>query len=181
MRTYSFEDGIPTYSIPFNLRQHIKFKHCGILISAVSIGCTLLQSPQWAAGEAQRLKVWWAVELFADKMRRSGVGILGRARARTIKMTVTIVLVFFTCWSPYYCYCLWSVKFIMCLALSYCHLLLSHVRSLHLQAARREFADMWINITRTILCKSIYLQRFQCRLQNLTLMAITSNSSDSLV
>ncbi|KAL0820618.1 hypothetical protein ABMA28_006456 [Loxostege sticticalis] len=42
-----------------------------------------------------------------DKMRRSGVGILGRARARTIKMTVTIVLVFFTCWSPYYCYCLW--------------------------------------------------------------------------
>ncbi|XP_026740722.1 gonadotropin-releasing hormone II receptor-like isoform X1 [Trichoplusia ni] len=42
-----------------------------------------------------------------DKMRRSGVGILGRARARTLKMTVTIVLVFFTCWSPYYCYCLW--------------------------------------------------------------------------
>ncbi|XP_049876641.1 adipokinetic hormone/corazonin-related peptide receptor variant I [Pectinophora gossypiella] len=42
-----------------------------------------------------------------DKMRRSGVGILGRARARTLKMTVTIVLVFFTCWSPYYFYCLW--------------------------------------------------------------------------
>ncbi|XP_050352660.1 adipokinetic hormone/corazonin-related peptide receptor variant I isoform X1 [Nymphalis io] len=42
-----------------------------------------------------------------DKMRRSGVGILGRARARTLKMTVTIVLVFFTCWSPYYCYCMW--------------------------------------------------------------------------
>ncbi|XP_063540831.1 adipokinetic hormone/corazonin-related peptide receptor variant I-like isoform X2 [Cydia strobilella] len=42
-----------------------------------------------------------------DNMRRSGVGILGRARARTLKMTVTIVIVFFTCWSPYYCYCLW--------------------------------------------------------------------------
>ncbi|XP_045452589.1 adipokinetic hormone/corazonin-related peptide receptor variant I [Melitaea cinxia] len=42
-----------------------------------------------------------------DKMRRSGVGILGRARARTLKMSVTIVLVFFTCWSPYYFYCLW--------------------------------------------------------------------------
>ncbi|XP_026320806.1 putative gonadotropin-releasing hormone II receptor [Hyposmocoma kahamanoa] len=42
-----------------------------------------------------------------DKMRRSGVGILGRARARTLKMTVTIVLVFFTCWSPYYFYCMW--------------------------------------------------------------------------
>ncbi|XP_037873389.1 adipokinetic hormone receptor isoform X1 [Bombyx mori] len=42
-----------------------------------------------------------------DKMRRSGIGLLGRARARTLKMTVTIVLVFFTCWSPYYCYCLW--------------------------------------------------------------------------
>ncbi|KAJ0174270.1 hypothetical protein K1T71_010416 [Dendrolimus kikuchii] len=42
-----------------------------------------------------------------DRMRRSGVGILGRAKARTLKMTVTIVLVFFTCWSPYYCYCLW--------------------------------------------------------------------------
>ncbi|CAH2089309.1 unnamed protein product [Euphydryas editha] len=42
-----------------------------------------------------------------DNMRRSGVGILGRARARTLKMSVTIVLVFFTCWSPYYFYCLW--------------------------------------------------------------------------
>lgn len=42
-----------------------------------------------------------------DKMRRSGIGILGRARARTLKMTVTIVIVFFACWSPYYCYCLW--------------------------------------------------------------------------
>ncbi|VVC93293.1 unnamed protein product [Leptidea sinapis] len=41
-----------------------------------------------------------------DKMRRSGVGILGRARSRTLKMSVTIVLVFFTCWTPYYCYCL---------------------------------------------------------------------------
>ncbi|XP_023939972.2 adipokinetic hormone/corazonin-related peptide receptor variant I [Bicyclus anynana] len=42
-----------------------------------------------------------------DKMRRSGVGILGRAKARTLKMSVTIVLVFFTCWSPYYLYCIW--------------------------------------------------------------------------
>ncbi|XP_041984357.1 gonadotropin-releasing hormone receptor-like [Aricia agestis] len=42
-----------------------------------------------------------------DKMRRHGVGILGRARARTLKMSITIVLVFFTCWSPYYCYCMW--------------------------------------------------------------------------
>ncbi|GBP57200.1 Gonadotropin-releasing hormone II receptor [Eumeta japonica] len=42
-----------------------------------------------------------------NEMRRSGVGILGRARARTLNMTVTIVIVFFACWSPYYCYCLW--------------------------------------------------------------------------
>ncbi|XP_077299395.1 adipokinetic hormone receptor isoform X2 [Arctopsyche grandis] len=41
------------------------------------------------------------------KMRRSSLGFLGRARSRTLKMTITIVLVFFICWTPYYILSIW--------------------------------------------------------------------------
>ncbi|XP_026671787.1 gonadotropin-releasing hormone II receptor-like isoform X3 [Ceratina calcarata] len=37
-----------------------------------------------------------------DKIRRSSMGFLTRARIRTLKMTVIIVAVFFICWTPYY-------------------------------------------------------------------------------
>nr|AVA26880.1 red pigment concentrating hormone receptor [Carcinus maenas] len=40
-------------------------------------------------------------------IRRSSLGYLGRARARTIKMTVSIVLAFFICWTPYVVISLW--------------------------------------------------------------------------
>nr|XP_053640873.1 adipokinetic hormone/corazonin-related peptide receptor variant I-like [Cherax quadricarinatus] len=40
-------------------------------------------------------------------IRRSSLGYLGRARARTIKMTVSIVLAFFVCWTPYVVISLW--------------------------------------------------------------------------
>nr|XP_045619618.1 adipokinetic hormone/corazonin-related peptide receptor variant I-like isoform X1 [Procambarus clarkii] len=40
-------------------------------------------------------------------IRRSSLGYLGRARTRTIKMTVSIVLAFFVCWTPYVVISLW--------------------------------------------------------------------------
>ncbi|XP_014238339.1 gonadotropin-releasing hormone II receptor isoform X3 [Trichogramma pretiosum] len=40
-------------------------------------------------------------------IRRSSLGFLGRARVRTLKMTIIIVLVFFVCWTPYYVMSLW--------------------------------------------------------------------------
>ncbi|XP_034196386.1 adipokinetic hormone receptor isoform X2 [Osmia lignaria lignaria] len=42
-----------------------------------------------------------------DKIRRSSMGFLTRAKVRTLKMTVIIVAVFFICWTPYYVMSLW--------------------------------------------------------------------------
>nr|QRN45460.1 adipokinetic hormone receptor isoform X2 [Carausius morosus] len=42
-----------------------------------------------------------------DTIRRSSQGYLGRAKARTLKMTITIVLAFIVCWTPYYIMCVW--------------------------------------------------------------------------
>ncbi|XP_058454971.1 adipokinetic hormone/corazonin-related peptide receptor variant I-like isoform X2 [Malaya genurostris] len=39
--------------------------------------------------------------------RRSSIDILGRAKRRTLKMTITIVLAFVICWTPYYVMCIW--------------------------------------------------------------------------
>ncbi|XP_049827018.1 adipokinetic hormone/corazonin-related peptide receptor variant I-like isoform X4 [Schistocerca gregaria] len=46
-------------------------------------------------------------EFSDDRFRRSSLGFLGRARIRTLKMTIIIVVVFFICWTPYYIMCLW--------------------------------------------------------------------------
>lgn len=46
-----------------------------------------------------------------DKFRRSSLGFLGRAKGRTLKMTVIIVFVFFVCWTPYYVMCFWHFIF----------------------------------------------------------------------
>ncbi|XP_076661102.1 adipokinetic hormone receptor isoform X2 [Halictus rubicundus] len=43
-----------------------------------------------------------------DKIRRSSMGFLTRAKIRTLKMTVIIVAVFFVCWTPYYVMSLWQ-------------------------------------------------------------------------
>nr|CAD7445876.1 unnamed protein product [Timema bartmani] len=37
-----------------------------------------------------------------DTFRRSSLGYLGKAKVRTLKMTIIIVLVFIICWTPYY-------------------------------------------------------------------------------
>lgn len=42
-----------------------------------------------------------------DKLRRSSLGFLGRAKIRTLKMTIIIVLVFFVCSTPYYVMMVW--------------------------------------------------------------------------
>ncbi|XP_014681440.1 PREDICTED: gonadotropin-releasing hormone II receptor-like [Priapulus caudatus] len=41
------------------------------------------------------------------QLRRSGVGNIGKAKAKTLKMTLIIVIVFIMCWTPYYIMCLW--------------------------------------------------------------------------
>jgi gonadotropin-releasing hormone receptor len=43
----------------------------------------------------------------ADRIRRSSLGYLGKAKIRTLKMTIIIVVVFFVCWTPYYVMCCW--------------------------------------------------------------------------
>ncbi|XP_067621028.1 adipokinetic hormone/corazonin-related peptide receptor variant I isoform X2 [Eurosta solidaginis] len=41
------------------------------------------------------------------RFRRSNDDVLGRAKKRTLKMTITIVIVFVICWTPYYIICCW--------------------------------------------------------------------------
>ncbi|XP_012161175.1 gonadotropin-releasing hormone receptor isoform X2 [Ceratitis capitata] len=41
------------------------------------------------------------------RFRRSNDDVLGRAKKRTLKMTITIVIVFVICWTPYYIMSLW--------------------------------------------------------------------------
>ncbi|XP_073998908.1 adipokinetic hormone receptor [Rhodnius prolixus] len=43
----------------------------------------------------------------SGKLRRSTLGFLGRAKNRTLKLTITIILAFFICWTPYYIMALW--------------------------------------------------------------------------
>ncbi|XP_037960628.1 gonadotropin-releasing hormone receptor [Teleopsis dalmanni] len=42
-----------------------------------------------------------------ERFRRSNDDVLGRAKKRTLKMTIIIVLVFIICWTPYYIICMW--------------------------------------------------------------------------
>lgn len=43
----------------------------------------------------------------SDRFRRSSDYVLGRAKKKTLWMTITIVIVFFVCWTPYHIICLW--------------------------------------------------------------------------
>ncbi|XP_023290915.2 adipokinetic hormone/corazonin-related peptide receptor variant I [Lucilia cuprina] len=42
-----------------------------------------------------------------ERFRRSNDDVLSRAKKRTLKMTITIVIVFIICWTPYYIICMW--------------------------------------------------------------------------
>ncbi|KAH1006159.1 hypothetical protein HUJ05_006923 [Dendroctonus ponderosae] len=43
----------------------------------------------------------------ADSVTRSSLGVLSKAKTRTLKMTIIIVFVFFVCWTPYHVMCVW--------------------------------------------------------------------------
>ncbi|XP_055599579.1 adipokinetic hormone/corazonin-related peptide receptor variant I-like [Uranotaenia lowii] len=43
----------------------------------------------------------------SEGFRRSSIDVLGRAKRRTLKMTITIVMVFIVCWTPYYVMSIW--------------------------------------------------------------------------
>nr|XP_040240563.2 adipokinetic hormone/corazonin-related peptide receptor variant I-like isoform X1 [Anopheles coluzzii] len=44
---------------------------------------------------------------FAESFRRSSIDVLGRAKRKTLRMTIMIVIVFVVCWTPYYVMSLW--------------------------------------------------------------------------
>ncbi|KAH8403002.1 hypothetical protein KR222_002916, partial [Zaprionus bogoriensis] len=46
-------------------------------------------------------------DVIAERFRRSNDDVLSRAKKRTLKMTITIVIVFIICWTPYYFICMW--------------------------------------------------------------------------
>lgn len=46
---------------------------------------------------------------FIEGFRRSSIDVLGRAKRRTLKMTITIVMAFVICWTPYYVMSIWQV------------------------------------------------------------------------
>ncbi|XP_065078136.1 adipokinetic hormone/corazonin-related peptide receptor variant I isoform X1 [Ochlerotatus camptorhynchus] len=43
----------------------------------------------------------------SEGFRRSSIDVLGRAKRRTLKMTITIVMAFVICWTPYYVMSIW--------------------------------------------------------------------------
>lgn len=43
----------------------------------------------------------------SEGFRRSSIEVLGRAKRRTLKMTITIVMAFVICWTPYYVMSIW--------------------------------------------------------------------------
>lgn len=46
-------------------------------------------------------------DVITEQFRRSNDDVLSRAKKRTLKMTITIVIVFIICWTPYYFICMW--------------------------------------------------------------------------
>lgn len=46
-------------------------------------------------------------DVIAERFRRSNDDVLSRAKKRTLKMTITIVIVFIICWTPYYTIVIW--------------------------------------------------------------------------
>lgn len=45
--------------------------------------------------------------IFIDRFRRSNDDVLGRAKKKTLWMTITIVIVFVVCWTPFYVMSVW--------------------------------------------------------------------------
>lgn len=60
-----------------------------------------------------RVNTWKWIEIIAfffestDVFRRSNDDVLSRAKRKTLRMTITIVIVFIVCWTPYYVMSVW--------------------------------------------------------------------------
>lgn len=52
---------------------------------------------------------FYLMPCFAESFRRSSIDVLGRAKRKTLRMTIMIVIVFVVCWTPYYVMSLWYV------------------------------------------------------------------------
>lgn len=53
------------------------------------------------------LLLFFSYLFFVERFRRSNDDVLSRAKKRTLKMTITIVIVFLICWTPYYIIAMW--------------------------------------------------------------------------
>uniref|UniRef100_A0A1Y1LEK9 G-protein coupled receptors family 1 profile domain-containing protein n=2 Tax=Photinus pyralis TaxID=7054 RepID=A0A1Y1LEK9_PHOPY len=53
------------------------------------------------------LEIFRRSRVEGDLIRRSSLGFLGKAKIRTLKMTIIIVMTFFICWTPYYVMSVW--------------------------------------------------------------------------
>uniref|UniRef100_A0A8C6SKX8 Type II GnRH receptor n=1 Tax=Neogobius melanostomus TaxID=47308 RepID=A0A8C6SKX8_9GOBI len=71
---------------------------CPLVVMVWCYSCILLQIQRQATVQ----KV-----LFSWSLRRSGTDIIPKARMKTVKMSVVIVLSFVVCWTPYYLLGLW--------------------------------------------------------------------------
>lgn len=53
------------------------------------------------------LSIFHTIFNFIDRFRRSNDDVLGRAKRKTLRMTITIVIVFIVSWTPFYVMSVW--------------------------------------------------------------------------
>ncbi|XP_064608084.1 adipokinetic hormone/corazonin-related peptide receptor variant I-like [Liolophura sinensis] len=89
---YNLFNAITVYGLPLVI----------ISISYISILWKISQKTKESRAELSAY-----TETVRSKLRRSGVGNIAKARSRTLKMTVVIVMVFVICWTPYFVISAW--------------------------------------------------------------------------
>ncbi|XP_060537041.1 adipokinetic hormone/corazonin-related peptide receptor variant I [Cylas formicarius] len=86
----------PAYEVAYSVSGMIMlyaFPLCVIIYSYASILVEIFRRTRNPSG--------------ADSITRSSLAFLGKAKIRTLKMTIIIVFVFFVCWTPYHVMCVW--------------------------------------------------------------------------
>lgn len=53
------------------------------------------------------IQIYYTIYIPVDRFRRSNDDVLGRAKRKTLRMTITIVIVFIVCWTPCYVMSIW--------------------------------------------------------------------------
>ncbi|XP_073977994.1 adipokinetic hormone/corazonin-related peptide receptor variant I-like isoform X2 [Rhodnius prolixus] len=101
--------GSRTQEIAYNLFCVMAMYFVPLLVIVIAYTCILLEiskktketrADQWRTGHEERTRG-------RMRLRRSDMSNIERARARTLRMTVTIVLAFIWCWTPYVVMTLW--------------------------------------------------------------------------